>query len=95
MPRYLLQLLIALDQLVCVLFGGWADETVSSYLYRLDVKHKPAGRLLRPLVDSVARALGQERHCWLSYEAERLRAQSPPELRPATPRGLPTVGGGQ
>lgn len=89
--RWLLQILVGLDQLVCAVFGGWADETISSYLYRLDLQRKPAGRLLRPLVDQVFEAvLDQRGHCRLSYEAERERAQCPPELRPGTPTGLPS-----
>lgn len=82
MKQYVLQVLIALDQLACTIFGGWADETISSYVYRLDVQKKPAGRVLRPLVDGIARVVfKQEAHCRKAYDAERLRAQCPPELR--------------
>lgn len=82
MRHYLLQLLIALDQLGCVLFGGWADETISSYLYRLDRDGKRAGRALRPFVDRTAQALfRQTEHCRKAYDEERTRAQLPPELR--------------
>ena len=33
------QLLLALDQLVNVLFGGYADETMSSRAYRMSKRH--------------------------------------------------------
>lgn len=83
MKHYLLQLLIALDQLICAAFGGWADESVSSYLHRLEAQRKPAGRLLRPVVDAVFAAwpLRQPNHCRSAYDAERIRAHCPPELR--------------
>jgi hypothetical protein len=83
MKRYILQILVALDQLGCTIFGGWADETISSYLHRLELQKKPAGRVLRPVVDALARWLsGQHAHCKAAYDAERLRAHCPPELRP-------------
>lgn len=83
MKHWLLQVLIALDQLVCAVFGGWADETCSSCLYRLDQKGKPAGRVLRPVVDWLAlhSPWHQTDHCKDAYDSERIRAQLPPELR--------------
>lgn len=93
LARWALQVLIALDQLACTLVGGWADETMSSYLYRLDLQRKPWGRVLRPAVDWVAlRFFRQDHHCFRAYDSERTRAQLPPELRPYTPRGLPAPG---
>lgn len=82
MKRYLHQIVIAMDQLACAAFGGWADETVSSYLHRLELQKKLAGVLLRPLVDGIARLFfSQQAHCKAAYDAERIRAQCPPELR--------------
>lgn len=91
LARWLLQVLVALDQLVTAIFGGWADETVSSYLHRLERAQKPAGLVLRPLVDAIACRwpFNEPDHCATSYQRERERAQCPPELRPDTPRGLP------
>lgn len=82
MRWYCINLLVALDQLACSIFGGWCDESMSSYLWRLDNKGKPAGRMIRPAVDYIAlKVFGQAQHCLLSYQAERARAQFPPELR--------------
>lgn len=82
MKQYLLHILIALDQLGTTLAGGWPDETISSYLWRLDQAGKRAGRWLRPLVDGAARFLfSQADHCRKAYDQERTRAQLPPQLR--------------
>lgn len=82
MKWYAVNLLLAVDQFVCAVFGGWCDECISSYLWRLDNEHKPAGKILRPAVDYIAlHVFGQAQHCLLSYQAERARAQMPPELR--------------
>lgn len=69
--------LIAVDQLINALLGGWPDETVSSLSYRLDrdgVRHWP-----RKLIDGIF--FWQKEHCKSSYEAEKLRLQAPPETR--------------
>lgn len=93
LARWALQVLIALDQLLSALCGGWADETCSAFLWRLDLQRKPWGVLLRPVVDWIAlHVFGQVDHCFKAYQAERARAYSPPELRPNTPRGLPPPG---
>lgn len=96
MKRYPLQILIALDQLGTALCGGWADETISSYLWRLERSGKPAGLWLRPVVDVLFShvvpsrsapffvALVDVQHCRLAYVAERTRAQLPPEFRSST-----------
>jgi hypothetical protein len=80
--RYLHNLFIAVDQLGTALIGGWPDETISSYLFRLEQQGKPAGRLFRPVVDVVWLAIFRQRdHCRMASEAERLRHQLPPALR--------------
>lgn len=81
-----LQVLVALDQLANALVpGGWADETMSSRLYRLDRDGRGRwARVLRPAVDALARPFGQRDHCRESYDSERLRLQCPPEERTAT-----------
>lgn len=83
MKWYFWNLLVAIDQLGTAIFGGWADETISSYVFRLERQKKIAGRVLRPMVDFLARALFRQPpgHCQSAYDAERLRAQCPPELR--------------
>jgi hypothetical protein len=82
MAQYLINILIAIDQLATVILGGFPDETLSSYAYRLDLQGKPGGKLFRPLIDwlfSWQRL--EDGHCKASYDEERLRLQFPPELR--------------
>ena len=71
--------LIALDQLVNALCGGWPDETISSRAWRWElagVRSWP-----RRVIDMAARLFGDREHCRESYESERLGRQLPPELR--------------
>ena len=71
--------LIALDQLVNALCGGWPDETISSRTWRWEmggVRSWP-----RRVIDLAARLFGDRDHCRESYESERLGRQLPPELR--------------
>jgi hypothetical protein len=67
-----MQVLIALDQLLNALFGGWADETLSAYAHR-----KSDWR--REWINALF--FWQPDHCALSYWAERNRKQLPPEYR--------------
>lgn len=71
--------LIAIDQFVNALAGGWPDETISSHAYRLDM----AGtrRWPRVMIDRIAACLGDKDHCRVSFESERLGRQLPPEAR--------------
>ena len=80
MRHWLLQVFIALDQLVNALLGGWADETLSSRAWRMEVKDRPWGRVMRPLIDVLASPFERD-HCRLSFESEREQRQHPPELR--------------
>jgi len=79
MARYLINILIGLDQLATTFLGGWPDETLSSYAYRLELEGKVFGKLFRPLID--AAFFWQERHCYLAWREEVVRWQMPPELR--------------
>lgn len=80
MKRWLKHVLIAIDQTLNALCGGWPDETFSSRCWRL--RAGPAGSQVRLIVDFVARLFGDVDHCEESYISEELRRQSPPELRP-------------
>lgn len=74
--------LIAVDQLLNTLLGGWPDETLSSRCYRWardGVRAWP-----RRVVDGLF--FWQREHCKSSYESEREGRQSPPELRRAKER---------
>lgn len=79
------QLFIAVDQLVNVLCtplqsSAWADETLSSRIYRGHRDGKVLGRLLMPVANLLFRWQGAE-HCRNAYEKERARANLPPEFR--------------
>ncbi len=73
------RMLIALDQLLNTLLGGWPDETLSSRAWRWElagVRSWP-----RRLIDSLAALLGDHNHCRSSWESERTARQLPPEFR--------------
>jgi hypothetical protein len=75
---YLLNVLIAIDQLGTALLGGFPDETLSSYAYRMEVQRKPAG-VFRRVIDALF--WFQPQHCYKAYLSERNKRQMPPELR--------------
>lgn len=77
---YLLQLFIGIDQLLNTLFGGWADETMSSRLWRKSGKSK-AWNLASTFVDALFRLAGQRDHCYAAYVSEQARQQMPVDLR--------------
>lgn len=71
--------LIALDQLINALAGGWPDETISSRAWRWElagVRSWP-----RCVIDRLF--FWEREHCRESYESERTGRQLPPELRQA------------
>lgn len=76
--NYVINLLIAIDQLGTTLVGGYPDETMSSYAYRLNIHGKPFG-FMRRVIDTLF--FWQADHCRQAYESERTRKQMPPELR--------------
>ena len=89
-PRqWALQMGIAIDQLanvtVSILWGGsggWADETLSSRIYRSARDGKRVGLFLMPPVDVVFGFFqGVPDHCKNAYLKERARANLPPEFR--------------
>jgi hypothetical protein len=80
MRYHALQVLIALDQLVNALLGGWADETLSSRAWRMERKGRPWGRVLRPVIDTLAWPFERD-HCRASFDSEREGRQLPPEFR--------------
>jgi hypothetical protein len=88
--HWLLQLFIAIDQLINVLVtpfstGAWADETLSCRAYRMWRDGKPWGRIWMPIIDFLflwqklpEGAIG---HCHGAYLKEKDRYNAPPELR--------------
>lgn len=78
MTRYLINMLIGIDQLVTTLVGGWPDETLSSYAHRLHKSGKPGG-FMRDVINALF--WWQEDHCLGAYNDELYRLQQPRELR--------------
>ena len=80
MPWYK-AVLIALDQLLNAIFGGWPDETISSRSWRWDIFD--GRRWPRRIIDAVAVIFGDKDHCHQAFLSERLGRQLPPEARPS------------
>ena len=78
MVKYAINILIAIDQLITAILGGWPDETLSSYAWRLEMQGKPGG-VFRKLIDKIF--FWDPNHCYNSWLAEKRRHQLPPELR--------------
>ncbi|MDR2188948.1 MAG: hypothetical protein LBE62_13060 [Azonexus sp.] len=73
MNHRLRQILIALDQFLNTLLGGWADETVSARAHRNGWKRTE--RFINWL-------FRDPEHCRASYESELARSQLPRAYRP-------------
>jgi len=80
MKFYLLQVLIALDQLLNALFfRGWADETLSSRAYRSSRKTGSwRWQVCATIINWLAR---NKNHCYEAFLSERNNNQLPPEFR--------------
>ena len=82
MKRRLLNLLIAVDQFFWVLLtlgNGSPDETISAALWRMEMQGKWAGRLFRPVVDTLF--FFDPDHCRNAYNAEFRNLQLPESYR--------------
>ena len=78
---YVMNILIAIDQVGTAIVGGFPDETMSSYAYRMRLQQKPAG-FLANWIDAGAKAIfGQLDHCHKAYLYSQARTGFPPELR--------------
>lgn len=84
MKQRLLNLMIALDQLLYVLVtlgAGHPDETLSAAAWRTEQSGKLGGRIFRPLIDLLFLPFERE-HCRKAYESEKHGTQLPKEYRP-------------
>lgn len=86
--RYFKRILIAIDQLLNTLFGGYEDESLSSRFHRLSMKSQWYCKAPSALVDLIlffdTMTLEDGRkvsHCEKSYINERKRIGFPPEMR--------------
>lgn len=73
------QVLLAIDQLVNTIFGGYADESISSRSHRAYVSGKR--KWTRNLINALF--FWQIDHCKEAYESEIERSQLPVEMRDA------------
>lgn len=76
MKRRILNLLISIDQLIYVvvtLGDGSPDETMSSAAWRLEQDGRLAGKLFRPVIDTLF--WFDKDHCQTSYESELIKAK--------------------
>ena len=71
------QVLVAIDQLINTIFGGYADETVSSRSHRAYISGKR--KWTRNLINFLF--FWQDDHCKKAYESEIYRQQYPEEYR--------------
>lgn len=79
--RYLRRVLIAIDQLVNTLCGGWNDETISAVCYRKSQEKGHYGfKFLKFILDITLSPIDQD-HCFQSYLAEMRHEQLPMEYR--------------
>lgn len=77
---YIRQVLIALDQLVNTLIGGYADETLSAAIYRYSLENKRWAKICRWVLDLILTPKTRT-HCKGAYESEIFRRQYPSEYR--------------
>lgn len=77
--QHIYQILIAIDQLINAIFLGYADETISSRMYRYEIEGNIIGKIFRPIIDRMF--WFQKEHCRESYLSEQLRSHLPRNLR--------------
>lgn len=80
MKQYLLNVAIALDQVLNALRGGSPDETLSAAAWRTEQKGRWLGRIFRPLIDLVFHPLEKD-HCRTAFESERNGRHLPKEYQ--------------
>jgi predicted glycosyl hydrolase (DUF1957 family) len=70
----MLQILLAIDQLLNACTGGWADETLSARIWR-NRNNSWYWTFLHKLVDTLF--FWQKSHCYHAYMSEVIRTQLP------------------
>ena len=82
--NYFWQLLIAIDQLLNTLLGGWADETLSSRAYRKAKYSKnPFWKVAKISIDFIFALVGDFNHCEEAFINESKRMHLPQYYRDA------------
>lgn len=80
MKQYTRFVLIAVDQLLNAVLGGYADETLSSRIWRNASKPKPRRRWVLALKVVNGLFFWQGNHCREAYEMEQMRRHLPGEF---------------
>lgn len=76
MKKYLLNILIAFDQLLNTFLRGMPDETMSSRAHRMRVRGQPVWGWTADVIDFFAWYIFRDKdHCRTSYESEYNRTQ--------------------
>lgn len=81
MRKYILNFLIAVDQLFNTLIGGAPDETLSASAWVGSSEGKRIPRFARAVIDYIASKLGETDHCYNSYISELKGSQLPDSYR--------------
>lgn len=76
MLRYILNILIALDQLINTLVGGYPDETLSASAWLGEQQGKFIPCIMRPVIDFIFWPI-ERNHCANAYHAEYNHSQRP------------------
>lgn len=74
--KYILNVLIAIDQLVNALIGGYPDETLSASAWLGEQQGKFFPCIFRPLIDFLFLPI-ERSHCANAYFSEYNRTQRP------------------
>lgn len=75
----IMQVLIALDQTLNAIAGGWADETLSARSYRGSRDGFKQWVIAHKIIDGIF--FWQPNHCYHAYMSEIDRSQLPAEYR--------------
>lgn len=76
MGRYLLNVLIAFDQLINTLIGGYPDETLSASAWLGEQQGRIIPKIMRPVIDFLFLPFESD-HCRRAYESEFNHTQRP------------------
>ena len=78
--NWFLSVLIALDQLVNAILGGYPDETLSASAWKGEQEGKPLAKFFRPIIDWIFSPFQYE-HCYNAYLSELNGSQLPNTYR--------------
>lgn len=81
LSRFVLQILVAVDQLANAILGGMADETLSARAHRMRAKGQPAWSWTAAAIDALFFWQRNPRHCERAHLAEIKRHQLPKDYK--------------